>query len=253
MTTAVETEHAHNVGAQPLRMSPLHRIHRKLGAQFAERAGWQLPDAYTSADEEAQAVREQVGVADVSAAGKLIVKGEVATDLLALALSNPPERPGSAASVVLKDEAELPVGGGYVARLTQDEFLIVTPTGVEKRVAQRLEQHRIAHAMFASVIDQTSGLAGLVVAGPHSRSTLSKLCALPLDATNFPNQCVAQTSLAKVHAIIVRSDLGEVPAFELYFERPYAEYVWGSILDAGHEFAIMPFGQQAKDSLDRAG
>jgi len=57
---------------------------------------------------------------------------------------------------------------------------------------------------------------------------------------------VAQTGVAQVHTTLLRHDLGDVPAFELYFERPYAEYVWNSLIDAGGEYGIVPFGWGAR-------
>lgn len=230
-----------------IRKSPLDSKHSVLRATFADEAGWRMPQVYTSLEAEAEAVRERIGVADVSAAGKVIVKGEAAADLVAGALGVAPEMPGDVAAMAT-DAGE----DGDIARLARDEFLVVTPAGAEERVAQHLEEQRIARELFVSVINQTSGLAGLIVAGPRCRDLLSKLCALPLDAASFADQHVAQSSVAKVHTIIVRNDLGAVPAFELYFERPYGEYVWESIVNAGQEFGITPFGQQTRALLRRA-
>ena len=78
---------------------------------------------------------------------------------------------------------------------------------------------------------------------------LRKLCALPLDPRDFPNLRVAQSSLAKVHCILVRRDLGGLPGFDLYVERPYGDYVWRSVIDAGQEFGMVPFGWGAKGLL----
>jgi glycine cleavage system aminomethyltransferase T len=62
---------------------------------------------------------------------------------------------------------------------------------------------------------------------------------------------VAQGSLAKAHAIFVRNDVEALPAFELYVERPYGEYVWMCVMDAGREFGIVPFGWGAWAAGDR--
>lgn len=226
----------------PIRLSPLQEKHQMLGAQFVDRAGWQLPEVYTSPEDEVTVVRERTGVTDVSANGKLFVKGNAADELIEEAFGMTLGSPGRISPAV-------PVDGGYIAQLTPDEFLVVTPPGVESKVIQRLEQKRVACELFVTVVNQTSGLAGLVVAGPDSRELLGKLCALPLASTGFPNHHVAQSSLAKVHVIIVRSDFGELPAYELYFDRPYGEYVWTSIIDAGHEFGITAFGLAAKELL----
>lgn len=262
MTIATEeTEQTIAVSDQPARLSPLHAKHRMLGAQFADQAGWQLPEAYTSAENETAAVRERVGVADVSAAGKLIVKGDAAGELLAEAFGVAPASPGDVSPAALQDEAGQPVSQVYVAQLTADEFLVLAPPGAERSAAQCLKtQIRSSKPVLSpvegseirnvTVVNQTSGLAGLVVAGPDSRELLGKLCALPFDPANFPNHHVAQSSLAKVHTVILRNDLSDLPAFELYFDRPYAEYVWESVMDAGNEFGIMPFGAAVRELLD---
>jgi sarcosine oxidase subunit alpha len=241
-------EEAATADRRPVRLSPLHVRHQRLGAKLADQAGWPVPEAYTSPENEAAAVRERVGVADVSAAGKLIVKGDAAAKLLANVFGRVPEIPGRMSPVHPQDEA----GQAYLARLSADEFLLLTSPGAEHAATRRLES-RFANGEWRiaipAVIDQTSGLAGLVVAGPASRDLLSKLCGLSFDPTDFPNYQVAQSSLAKVHAIIVRNDLGNVPAFELYFDRSYGEYIWDSVMDAGGEFGIVPFGWHAGRSL----
>lgn len=238
-----------SVGDRPPRLSALHATHQALGAQFVARAGWQVPHLYTSPEDEAAAIRERVGVADLSSLGKLQVRGHAAQELLTEVLGARSVAPGYASPIVNEDQAGPSSGGGYCARLTRDEFLVITPPGDEEEVARNIEEGHLARGLFVTVINRTSGLAGLVVVGPVSQDVLSKLCALPLSPVDFPNYCMAQSSLAKVHTILVRNDMGSLPAFELYFERVYGEYVWTSVVDAGHEFGIVPLGWGAKDLL----
>jgi heterotetrameric sarcosine oxidase gamma subunit len=225
-----------------VRLSPLHAIHRGLGAQFEYQAGWQIPKAYTSLPVEAAVLRERVGVVDVSAVSKLLVKGDEAQGLLTTMFDTVPAEPGLVSEMNAQD------GRGYIARLTADEFLVITSPGTEGDTAQRLRTNQESH--FVTVVDQTSGLAGLLVAGPNSRELLSKLCGLSFAPADFPDRRMAQTSLAKVHALIVHADRGDLPAFELYFERPYGVYVWEAVLDAGAEFGIAPCGWEATSSLE---
>jgi sarcosine oxidase subunit alpha len=237
-------------GGRPSRLSPLHATHQVLGAQFVSQAAWQVPKTYTSPEDELSTIRQRVGLADVSSLGKLVVKGNAAPGLLAGVFDVTPATPGHMAPVILQEQFGPSLGNSYIARLAPDEFLIITPPGDEDNTARHIERKRAARHLFVTVINQTSGLAGLAVAGPHSREMLGKLCALPLSPRDFPNHRVAQSSLAMVHTIIVRNDLGNLAAFELYVERPYAKYVWTSLMDAGHEFGIIPFGCKAKELLE---
>jgi aminomethyltransferase len=241
-----------DVAERPLRLSPLHATHLALGARFVSQSGWEVPHAYASPEEEARAVRERVGVADVSSLGKLLVRGDAKASmrLLGDAFGVGPIELGCIAQNAAEDGTDSFGGLQYLARLTADEFLVVTSPGAEAAVARQIEAGREAEGFFLTVVDQTSGLAGLSVVGPQGREVLSKLWALPLDARDFPDRRVSQSSLAKVHTVIVRNDLDELPAFELYFERPYAEYVWNSIRDAGDEFGLLPVGWAAFADMD---
>jgi sarcosine oxidase subunit alpha len=237
-------------GGRSSRSSPLHATHQVLGAQFVSQAGWQVPQTYTSPEDEVTTIRERVGLADVSSLGKLVVKGNAAPGLLAGVFDVTPAAPGHVSQTVLQEKFGPPLGSSYIARLAPDEFLIITSPGDEDNAARHIERKRAARNLFVTVVNQTSGLAALAVAGPHSQEMLGKLCALPLSPRDFPNQRVAQSSLAMVHTIIVRNDLGNLAAFELYVERPYAEYVWTSLMDAGQEFGIIPFGCGVTELLE---
>ncbi len=226
---------------RPPRLSPLHATHQELGASFVSRAGWEVPQTYTS-PEEAAAIREQVGLADLSSLGKLLVRGEAAAEALRDAFGVSPVDTGHTVQFTIEDQTQSARDGSYLARLTIDEFLLITSPGAEGAAARQVKDGRVARGLFLTVVDQTSGLAGLTVVGPRGWDVLSKLCAFPLSLRDFPNRRVVQTSLAKVHSIIMRNDFGALPAYELYFERPYAEYLWNSITDAGNEFGIMPIG-----------
>jgi glycine cleavage system aminomethyltransferase T len=83
--------------------------------------------------------------------------------------------------------------------------------------------------------------ADFVLAGPRSREVLSKLTALDVREQALPNLSCGQSSLAHAHAIVLRQDLGSVPAFHLLVSRDVSESVWESLLHAGEEFHIAPF------------
>lgn len=254
----------------PLRLSPLYVACARLGAQFQSHGGWQVPQVYSTTEVEASALQESLGVADIGAVGKvLVVMDGSAEDLMTDAVGAQPSTLASAgigdvvdvdfevaANSVASSGAVIGRKTGYVARLADDEYLLVTPIEVAPRVMDRIEQWRVSRRTNDSgarvlCINRTSGLGGILLAGPHSIELLSKLSALPIGEWS-----VAQTSVAKVRAIVARRELGSVTgsrgpttAFELYVDRSYTEYLWDAVLDAGAEFGIRPVGAAALTSL----
>lgn len=220
--------------SQPKRLSPVHARHQGLDAQFALQAGWQILEVYTTPAEERAAMQGSVGLADISAQGKLILKGTKVDGIINANLGKTPTRPGDVIEVQSKHI--------LVAKLTSDEYFILTPPDAEQEIETSLETEIASQNTFVSVIDQTSGLVGLLIAGQKSVDVMKKLCALDFNPTDFSNLHVAQSSFAKVRATIIRHDQDEMVAFELYADRSYGIYLWDTLLDAGMEFDIQPIG-----------
>lgn len=97
--------------------------------------------------------------------------------------------------------------------------------------------------------DVTSGFANLCLAGPKSRDVLGKLTSLNVTEFAFPNLRCAQTSVAHVHAIVLREDIRTITAFRLLVTREYAESVWEDTVHAGQEFHLCSFGLAALQIL----
>ena len=121
-------------------------------------------------------------------------------------------------------------------------------------VRERLEQIEIALAEPSLppplyVTDVSSVYSHLLLAGPRSREVLNKLTSLNLSDTSMENLTCAQASLAHVHATVLRKDFTRIPAYQLLVSREYGESVWESVMHAGHEFNIVPFGLEAQRTL----
>lgn len=178
---------------------------------MTDQHGWQVPERYATPEDELRRVRESVGLCDVSPMGKFDVKGH--------------------------DIGHWTLDIGYCWRLAHDHLLFTTaPEGTEE-VGRTLREQA---AGCAHVTDLTSTLAALYLVGPRSREVLSKLTSL-----NFADVSCAQTSVAKVHAIVTRWDVGELRGYQILVTRDYAEFVWDAVMEAGAEFGIVPFGMAA--------
>ena len=98
-------------------------------------------------------------------------------------------------------------------------------------------------------IDVSGVYTGLRLAGPRSRETLVRLTSVNVSDAALPNQRCVQTSVAHAHAIVMREDIGSTLAFHLLISREFGESVWESIMHAGREFNLCPFGLTALELL----
>ncbi|MBI2504106.1 MAG: hypothetical protein HYW07_12845 [Candidatus Latescibacteria bacterium] len=211
-----------------MKLSPLHAA--GAGAQFALDAGWQVAQVYTSEEEEVAAVRRAVGLADETARGKLLIEGREAGSLLGVEI-------GIGGGAML--------GKGRVFRLRQDLFFISTPPGVEEEVLEGLRSQAVGRHL--SLTDLTHARAELWLVGPAGPAVLGQLCGL--DLARFPDGEARQGSVAKTAQLILRRDLGGLPAFSLIGARSLGAYLWEAFLEAGRAQGIAPLGQAALRAL----
>ena len=99
--------------------------------------------------------------------------------------------------------------------------------------------------------DETS--CWLLLSGAHAAEMLAKVCAVDLRPRAFAPDAIAQTNVARLNAVVIRGDIGPVPAYDLITDHASAVYLWGALLDAMAEFDGAPVGLAAIRALcDRA-
>ena len=222
---------------QPIKLSPIAAS----GATMVERAGWRIAEKYSLPEAEAAAARKSVGLADLSAAGKVLIQGREAPAALQAAFGAAPGRVGEVAAVK----------GGLLACLAFEDWYLTAPIGGEARALEAVNQAISAAGVFAHATDLTHANAALLLAGPNSRDVLPKICGLDFHPSVFPNRTAAQSSVARVHTIIIRDDLqgGSLPAYQLHISRSEAAYLWEALADAASEFGGQPIGASALAAL----
>src|SRR2546430_6398555 len=153
-----------------LRRSPLHERHVALGAKFAAFGGWEMPLEYADGGvlKEHAAVREAVGVFDVSHLGKASVTGPGAVAFLNRCLSNDLDRigPGQAQYTLCLDEQTGGVVDDLIAYLYgPDEVFLIPNAANTAEVCRRLAA---AAPPGITVTNRHGDHAGLAVQGPRS-------------------------------------------------------------------------------------
>lgn len=87
-----------------------------------------------------------------------------------------------------------------------------------------------------TVTDLTHGYGQLLLSGTQAIEVLAKVCGLDFSDKAFPNNHIAQSSLAKVRATIIRHDKDKLPAYRILIGYPATAYVWEVLFDAMREF-----------------
>ncbi len=135
------------------------------------------------------------------------------------------EPPRSANSVI-------DAGVNRIYWLGPNEWLVVTPTGQQLELKQRLE--KALKGVFHSVVDNSSGMTLLQISGENAAALLATDCPFDLHPNAFKTGQCAQTRLAKAGMIV--SPLNDNKGFELIIRRSFADYLLLWLQQAAVEF-----------------
>ena len=219
----------------PIKLTPLHSITQRLGATFIEQRGWHIPEVYTTSEAETAAAQGGLALADETPNGKLLLEGDRAESVLMDTFDLGP--------------LKINEGSDGIYRLRNDLFFISTPPGREVSAQKNLATASATSEEFVTVTDITHGRAEIRVIGPASQELLSKVCGLDFHPTAFPNETAKQSSLAKTAQLIIRRDIGELPAFSIIGAQSLGSYVWANMMEAGKEFGLVLIGRTALSVL----
>ncbi|MEF2549009.1 FAD-dependent oxidoreductase [Aurantimonas sp. E1-2-R+4] len=258
--------------ARGVRTSPLHERLAARGACFGETAGWEranwfVPKAdlergvkpeyryswgrqnwFDYAAGEHKAVREAVGLFDMSSFVKLRVEGRDAFDVLQKLCANDVDvAPGRIVYTQwLNDrggvEADL-----TVTRLSETAFLVITGAAQDVRDIAWLKRH-IPGDAHCTVTDVTSAEACLPVMGPNARKLLQSLTGADLSNAAFPFATAREIELGmgvvRAHRITYVGELG----YELYMPSDLARHVFDTVMEAGDAFGLRLCGMHTMDA-----
>ncbi|MFY0601159.1 MAG: glycine cleavage system aminomethyltransferase GcvT [Cyclobacteriaceae bacterium] len=225
---------------------PLHDLHVSLGAKIVPFAGFEMPVRYSSDKDEHMAVRNSVGVFDVSHMGEFIVKGSGAIDLLQWVCSNDVSKIniGQAQYGCLPNDQGGIVDDLIVYRLDEQEYmLVVNASNIEKDWNWISSQNKFG----ADMSNISDDIALFAVQGPKAIETLQKLTSVNLDEIKFYH--FVKGTLAGKEVIISATGYTGAGGFELYVNKEDAEVVWKEVFEAGASFDIKPIGLGARDTL----
>lgn len=230
-----------------MKLTALNKIHKEAGAKLVEFAGYEMPVEYSGIRDEHMAVRNSVGVFDVSHMGEFWIKGPGALDLVKKVSSNDPTvlRPGQAQYSCFPNGKGGIVDDFLVYCFSEEQyFMVVNASNIEKDW-QWINLQNDFGAQLENISDEISLLA---VQGPNALNSLQKLTNVNLEGIKFYSFVTG--NVAGIEDVII-SATGYTGAggFELYCKNEDVEKLWKAVFEAGEAFEIKPAGLGARDTL----
>ncbi len=230
-----------------LKKTSLYDSHVKADGKMVPFAGYIMPVQYagTGIIEEHRAVRERVGLFDISHMGEFKVSGEGALDYMQkMTLNDVSKLEVNQAqySGICYEDAGM-VDDLLVYKLENHYMLVVNASNIEKDF-EWLESHK---PNDVELIDESDETALIAVQGRKSEEVVSRLTSENLDEIRYYR--FERGEISGNDAIISRTGYTGELGFELYLKSEDAPQVWHDLLSAGVEFDIKRVGLGARDTL----
>ena len=226
-----------------LKMTPLHDAHLDLNAKMVDFAGFHMPISYTSIRQEHEAVRNHVGMFDVSHMGEIMVEGKDAESFVEFLFTNQVstlEIKQISYGMMLYENGRV-VDDLLVYKMSNEKFfLVVNASNIEKDY-----QHikKISKAYQVKITNLSEEFAEVAVQGPETEETIKKLLGIDLshlkffyfDHYDFNNQKV----------LISRTGYTGEDGFEIYGSSDQIKKIWNAFIEGG----VTPCGLGSRDTL----
>jgi aminomethyltransferase len=236
--------------------TPLYEEHVRLGARMVPFAGWLMPVQYTSIVEEHQAVRNNVGIFDISHMGQLIVDGTDAREWLNTMLTNNVGNldVGTGQYTFLLNERGGIIDDLIVYRISQQKFLLVVNAARTDEDFAWLEKwHRLpadcrqdADATVR-LTNRSANFGGVAIQGPRIAELFHALFGADTDLPS--RNSIADFPFEGTSVSVARTGYTGEDGIEVFFHAPDAMNFWNAALEKGKPFGIKPCGLGARDTL----
>ncbi len=225
----------------------LYNEQTKLNAKLTSFAGWLMPVSYKGIIEEHNAVRNNVGLFDVSHMGEVFVSGKDSVPFLQ--------------KLVPQDISKLPLNKALYCQLTNknggiiDDFIIYKLE--EKNYllivnASRIDEDlnwmvRNSLGFEVNIVNDSHNFSLLAVQGPKASDLIEKMgMKKELQPAYFS---IKRGEIKDINVLIARTGYTGEDGFEILVKNAYSAYLWDKILEEGEEFNILPIGLGARDTL----
>ncbi|MCL4105212.1 UNVERIFIED_CONTAM: hypothetical protein GTU68_055343 [Idotea baltica] len=242
---------------QPIRKTPMHEWHESHGAHWEPVGQWRRPYCFQKEGEtvedavhrEVRAARNSLGLLDASTLGKIKVTGPDAGKFLDMLYTNMMStlKPGKCRYGLMCSENGFLIDDGVVARIDDQTFLCHTTTGGADSIHAHMEEWLQTEwwdwkVYTANVTEQYAQIA---VVGPKARQVLEKLGGMDVSAQALGFMGWADGAIGGFDARVYRISFSGELSYEIAVPAAQGLAFWGTLMEAGEEFDITPYGTEA--------
>src|SRR5712671_4144664 len=241
--------------------TPLYDEHMRLGAKMVPFAGWLMPVQYTSIVEEHQAVRNNVGVFDISHMGQFIVDGAGGRDWLNSMLTNNVDKleVGMGQYTFLLNDRGGIIDDLIVYRIEEQKFLLVVNAARADEDFAWLQNHLkegrppdrpsggLETAAPCTLVSRSADFGAVAIQGPRTMALFHALFGkyIELPARNH----IVDVPLDTTNVSVARTGYTGEDGIEVFFPANDAVKFWSAALERGKPLGIKPCGLGARDTL----
>jgi aminomethyltransferase len=230
-----------------MKQSRLHSHHAQLGASFEEVTGWETPAHYGDVAAEHRAVRQAVGIADLSHRGKLKVTGEDRMKWLQSVISNDvlPLQPGQGRySSLLTHKGKMLT---YFRLYIQTDAVMLEDVGEIGETTFQALRKFLLYGTKAKLENCSESWGLLLISGPKAAHVVQS--AFGVDVTDLKPVDFVTAQIGGHHALVLRTEeTGEVD-IEVLLPSDSLLAAWTTAMEAGAKFGIKAIGNQAREAL----
>jgi len=229
-----------------LKTTPLHNTHRQLGARMVDFVGWHMPVQYEGALAEHQAVRNNVGLFDVSHMGRFRIRGADALPLLQTVTCNNVAKlaQGQAQYSALLNERGTFIDDIVINRISDHDFLVCVNSSNRQKDYDWIERHRKGDV---SLSDDSEEYAQIAIQGPKSQQLTTEVTGLDLSPVRF--YWFTEWKVEGHQAFVARTGYTGEDGFEIYLPSNFAVPLWDKLMTLGKPLGVAPAGLAARNTL----
>ncbi|MGM0929675.1 MAG: 2Fe-2S iron-sulfur cluster-binding protein [Actinomycetota bacterium] len=239
----------------PVRYSPIQPWHQSRKATPLVAGQWIRPDHYGDPEAEVRAVREKVGIIDVTPIGKFDLRGPDVSKLLNQLYVNKWSKLeiGRVRYGAMCADDGVVLDDGVTGRLGENHYLMTTTTSGAAGIWEWIEEWlQTAHPEWqVHVTPVTTAYASINVAGPLARKLVSRLVdGIDMSSEGFGYMRLKTGRVAGVDdCVLWRIGFTGELSYELHVPAGYGLHVWESLMAAGEDLGVAPFGVEAQRIL----
>lgn len=227
-----------------LKKTPIYDVHVKLGGNMIEYAGWALPSDFTSLTEEHNAVRENVGIFDVSHMGEIFITGKDAVKFINYLLSNDIRKISDNEcqySIMLNDKGGV-VDDLLISKYNDEKFLLVVNGANCDKDYKWILDHKEGYDV--EVVNDSSKYAEIAVQGPKSQELLQKFIDYNLEDLEYYH-FVDGVDFDGKKVLISRTGYTGELGYEIYADWNDGAEIFEKLVEKG----AVPCGLGCRDTL----